>query len=79
MNSMHRQIIDEHHKQMLKERWEEKMEYDNWGCFRRLKYKVKMWFKLQDDYHNKHLIDYYIDNYWLIHCPDSLSVRELNS
>lgn len=78
LNSMHKQIIDEHHKQIMHEQLQEQIEYDNWGYFQKLKFQVKRLFKRQDNYSNKYLIDKYVDDYWLIHCPESLSVRQIN-
>jgi hypothetical protein len=42
-------------------------------------YKLKKCFqKSRTRYMNKHMIDDYIDNYWIFNCPDNYSVQKIN-
>jgi hypothetical protein len=42
-------------------------------------YRMKLCLQKRDKkYMNKHMIDDYVDNYWIFNCPDVYSVSKIN-
>ena len=76
--SQHMKIIESHQQEVMEDA-EDQQHGHVMNCLQRVLAAVKrLLFKQQDGYVNRTCVDQYIDKYWMLKCPDRLSVSEVN-